>query len=91
MIFDITGVRGARPCIAGTGITVQRIAILTNEGLRPQEVVTDVFGEDVVTLAQVYGALAFYELNKEELDRDLLAQDAEYERERLSRHAQASA
>ncbi len=72
------GFRGGRPFIAGTGITVDRIAVLTCEGYSPQDIVDDF--RPALTLGQVYAALAFYLLNKDKIDAEILAMDEETER-----------
>src|SRR5450759_3283739 len=50
-------IRGGRPCIAGTGVSVRRIAQWHNMGLIPEEIVRK-FGH--LSLAQVHAALAYY-------------------------------
>jgi uncharacterized protein (DUF433 family) len=65
-------IRGGRPCIAGTGVSVRRVAQWHNMGLIPEEIARK-FGH--LTLAQVHAALAYYHANKEEIDADLEAED----------------
>jgi len=69
-------IRGGRPCIAGTGVSVRRIAVWHNMGLIPEEIVRN-FGH--LSLAQVHAALAYYYANKVEIDADLEAEDREAE------------
>lgn len=69
-------IRGGRPCIAGTGVSVRRIAVWHNMGLIPEEIVRK-FGH--LSLAQVHAALAYYYANKTEIDSDLEAEDREAE------------
>ena len=64
-------IRGGRPRIAGTGVSVRTIAVLHNEGLTPEEIVED-YGH--LSLAQVHAALAYYFANKAAVDRDLEAE-----------------
>jgi uncharacterized protein (DUF433 family) len=61
-------IRGGRPCIAGTGVSVRRIAQWHNVGLIPEEIARK-FGH--LSLAQVHAALAYYHANQDEIDRDL--------------------
>ncbi len=61
-------VRGGRPCIAGTGVSVRGIAQWHNMGLIPEEILRK-FGH--LSLAQVYAALAYYHANKAEIDLGL--------------------
>lgn len=62
------GVQGGRPCVAGTSVSVRRIAWWHNAGLVPEEIVRK-FGH--LSLAQVYAALAYYHANRDEIDADL--------------------
>ena len=67
-------IRGGRPCIAGTGVSVRRIAQWHNMGLLPEEIVRK-FGH--LSLAQVHAALAYYRANQAEIDADLEAEEQE--------------
>lgn len=69
-------VHGNRPKIAGTGVTVRRIAAWYAHGCAPEEIVRKV---PHLTLAQVHAALAFYHANREEIDQDLATDEALYE------------
>jgi uncharacterized protein (DUF433 family) len=69
-------IRGGRPCIAGTGVSVRRIAQWYNSGLVPEEI-TQKFGH--LSLAQVHAALAYYHANQAEIDADLEAEARETE------------
>ena len=59
-------IRGGRPCLAGTGVTVQRIVGWYHLGLDPEEI-ADRIGH--LSLAQVHAALAYYHANREEIER----------------------
>ena len=65
-------IRGGRPKIAGTGVTVLRIAGWHNQGFIPEEIAAK-FGH--ISLAQVHAALAYYYSNKEEIDADVQAEE----------------
>ena len=67
---------GNRPRIAGTRITVGRIATLWKQGITPEEMVAN---WDYLTLAQVHAALAYYHANQEEIETILTADEAEYD------------
>jgi uncharacterized protein (DUF433 family) len=67
-------IRGGRPCIAGTGVSVRRIAQWHNMGLIPEEIARK-FGH--LSLAQVHAALAYYHANQAEIDADLEAEARE--------------
>lgn len=67
-------IRGGRPCVAGTGVTVQRIATWYKLGLAPEEIV-DRIGH--LTLAQIHAALAYYHANRDEIEERLAADEAE--------------
>ena len=63
-----SAVRGGRPKIAGTGLSVSRIAGWYRMGLTPEEIALEY---PHLTLAQVHGALAYYHANREEIEADL--------------------
>ena len=66
-----------RPRLAGTGITVQRIALWYKLGYRPEEMVRKY---PHLTLAHVHAALAYYHANQAEIEAGIAADEAEYER-----------
>ena len=70
-------IRGGRPCLAGTGVSVRRIVQWHNVGQIPEEIVQTFGGH--LSLAQVYAALAYYYANQAEIDADLEADDRETE------------
>ncbi|MGA2118029.1 MAG: DUF433 domain-containing protein [Bryobacteraceae bacterium] len=67
-------VRGGRPKIAGTGLTVSRIATCYRTGMTPEEIALDY---PHLTLAQVHAALAYYHVNRDEIEADIAEQEAE--------------
>ncbi len=67
---------GGRPRIAGTGITVRRIVGWYKLALSPEEI-ADRIGH--LSLAQVHACLAYYHANREEIESDLAAEEAEAE------------
>jgi uncharacterized protein (DUF433 family) len=77
LITNSPGVRHGRPCIAGTGITVHRVAILYKLGHSPEEIVRKYEHLDV---AGVYAALAYYHANQAEVDAEIVADEAESDR-----------
>jgi uncharacterized protein (DUF433 family) len=66
-------IRGGRPCIAGTGVTVRRIAAWYNLGLIPEEIAAKI---EHLTLAQIHAAIAYYHANRDEIDSDIAAEEA---------------
>jgi uncharacterized protein (DUF433 family) len=70
-------IRGGWPRIAGTGVTVRRIVVLHQQGLAPDMIADQI---SHLTLAQVHAALAYYDANRDEIEADLAAKEAEYER-----------
>ena len=66
-------VRAGRPKIAGTGVTVMRVAAWYKMGLAPEEISAQ-FGH--INLAQVHAALAYYHANVEEIEADLAEEEA---------------
>ena len=65
-------VRGGRPKISGTGVTVMRIVGWYKSGLSPEEIASQYRH---LSLAQVHAALAYYHANPDEIERDLLANE----------------
>jgi uncharacterized protein (DUF433 family) len=70
-------IRGGRPRIAGTGVTVRRIVGWHQLGQIPEEIADTI---PHLTLAQVHAALAYYYANKEQMDADMAAEEAEADR-----------
>ena len=67
-ITQTPGTCGGRPRIAGTGVSVRRIAGWYKMGRSPEEI-ADQFGH--LALSQVFAALAYYHANRENIDADL--------------------
>ena len=65
-------IRGGRPRIAGTGVTVRRIVGWYKLGLSPEEIAEEI---GHLTLAQVYAALAYYHANRDEIEQDMAQED----------------
>jgi uncharacterized protein (DUF433 family) len=70
-------IRNGRPCIAGTGVSVRRIAAWHNLGLTPEEIAAKI---EHLTLAQIHAALAYYHANRAEIDSDIAAEEASTDR-----------
>jgi uncharacterized protein (DUF433 family) len=76
LIVATPNIRSGRPRIAGTGVTVQRIARDYKMGLSPDEIARDL---PHLTLAQIYAALAYYHANQAAIEEDIDRDDARYE------------
>jgi len=76
MITSSPDFRGGRPHVAGTGMTVMRIAGWYKLGMNPEEIAENIS----LSVAQVYAALAYYHANREVIDADLDAEAEEYDR-----------
>ena len=74
LIVHSEDVRGGRPRVAGTGVTVRRIVGWYKLGLTPEEIVDRV---EHLSLAHVHAALAYYHANQEAIESDMAAEDAE--------------
>jgi len=61
-------VRGGRPKLAGTGMTVTRIAGWYKAGMTPEEIALEY---PHLTLAQVHAALTYYHANQDDIEADL--------------------
>jgi uncharacterized protein (DUF433 family) len=77
LITSSPGICGGRLRIAGTGVSVRRIAGWYKLGQSAEEI-ADQYGH--ISLAQVYAALAYYHANREQIDAELAEEDAEYDR-----------
>jgi uncharacterized protein (DUF433 family) len=77
LITQTPGVCGGRPCVAGTAVSVMRIAGWYKMGLSPEEI-ADQYGH--LTWAQVYAALTYYHANRNEMEAEMAAEEAEYDR-----------
>jgi uncharacterized protein (DUF433 family) len=77
LITHTSDVRGGRPRIAGTGVTVQRIVGWYKLGLSPEEI-SNRIGH--LTLAQVHAALAYYHANQIQIEADITAEELEADR-----------
>lgn len=69
IIIEEPGVRGGRPTISGTGVTVRAVVGYYKLGQSPDEI-ADELG---ISLAGVYAALAYYHLNREAIEADIAA------------------
>ena len=74
-ITRIPGMKGGRPCLAGTGVTVMRVAGWHRMGLEPEAIAAK-YGH--LSLAQVHAALAYYHANRAEIDTDLDQEASQY-------------
>ena len=72
-IVQTPKIRGGRPHIAGTGVTVRRIVGWYKLGLSPEEIAAEI---PHLTLAQVHAALAYYHANQEEIEQDIAEEEA---------------
>lgn len=76
LLVKTPGVCGGRIRIDGTRITVHRIAVLYKQGQNAEEVARTY---PHLSLGQVYAALAYYHANRDEVEAELAADDAEYD------------
>ena len=77
LVVRTADIRGGRPRIAGTGITVQRIVGWYKLGLSPEEI-ADRIGH--LSLAQIHAALAYYHANRDAIEADLATEEEEAQR-----------
>ena len=77
LVVKSPDVLGGRPRLAGTRLSVQRVAGWYKQGLNAEEI-CDRIG--TVMLAQVYAALTYYHSNRQEIEGYLADEKAEYER-----------
>lgn len=77
LIVREPGFKHGRPHIAGTGLTVHRIAIWYKLGHSPEEIAGQY---PHLNVAQVYAALAYYHANQAELEAEIAADQERDER-----------
>ncbi len=68
LIVQTPDIRGGRPRIAGTGVTVRRIVGWYKLGLTAEEIAAEL---PHLTLAQVHAALAYYHANQGEIEQGI--------------------
>ncbi len=77
LITRTSGIKGGTPHIAGTGVTVRTIVRWYKLGMSPEEI----GGEYThLGLGQVYAALAYYHANREDMEAEMIAEEAEGDR-----------
>lgn len=76
LLVRTPGVCGGRIRIDGTRITVHRIAVLYKQGQNAEEVARTY---PHLSLGQIYTALAYYHANRDEVEAELAADDADYD------------
>jgi uncharacterized protein (DUF433 family) len=77
IIVSTPGIVGGRPRIDGTRISVRTIVGWYKQGYSAEEI-TEQY--EHVSLAQVYAALTYYHANQEEIEADILAEEALYDK-----------
>jgi uncharacterized protein (DUF433 family) len=77
LISSTPGVAGGRPRLAGSGVSVRAVAARHRQGERAEEMLEDWPHLD---LARIYAALAYYHANKVQIDEELEAEAALYDK-----------
>jgi uncharacterized protein (DUF433 family) len=67
-VVQIGGVRGGRPVVRGTGLTVELLARFHQMGTSPDELLATY---PQLTPAALYDALSYYHDRRDEIDRDI--------------------
>ena len=65
-------IRGGRPKIAGTGMTVSRIAGCYKVGMTPEDIALEY---PHLTLAQVHAGLTYYHANRDEIEAGITQEE----------------
>ncbi len=76
MLVKTPGICGGRIRIDATRITVHRIATLYKQGQTAEDIARTY---PHLSLGQIYTALAYYHTNRQEIEAELAALDAEYD------------
>ena len=85
LITSTRGVNGGRPCVAGTGTSVQHISVLYRLGMSAEEIVAEL---PHIEQKYIFAALTYYFANREAIDRQ--AADDEELGLRLAREHEAT-
>lgn len=64
-----------RPVLAGTRTSVRKIAGLYNQGNNAEEIARRL---NHLNITQIYAALTYYHANKQEIERDIAAEQTAY-------------
>ena len=70
-------IKDGTPRIAGTGVTVPRVVSWYKHGLTPEEIAREI---GHITVGQVHAALAYYHVNRAEIETLLAQENADFER-----------
>jgi uncharacterized protein (DUF433 family) len=71
LIVSRPDIRGGRPCLAGTGMTVHAVAARHMQGMSAQQILEEFPDLD---LGRIHAALAYYYANKAQIEADLRAE-----------------
>lgn len=71
LIVSRPDIRGGRPCLAGTGMTVHAVAARHMRGMSAQDILEEFPDLD---LGRIHAALAYYFANKTQIEADLKAE-----------------
>jgi len=84
------GIKSGTPHVAGTGVTVRTIVRWYKLGMSPEEIAAEY---PALSLAQIYGALAYYHANRQPMDSEMAVEETEsvrIEQEHLHLHKSAA-
>ena len=76
LIYAEPALHGGKPCLAGTGMTVQAVAAMHRQGRTAEQIQADFPDLDI---SLFYAALTYYYANHERIDADLAADAALYD------------
>lgn len=77
LISRTPGIKSGTPHIAGTGVTVRTLVRWYKLGMSAEEIAAEY---PQLSLAQIYGALAYYHANRDDMEVHLAAEEAESDR-----------
>jgi uncharacterized protein (DUF433 family) len=73
LIVRSPDIRGGRPRLAGSGVTVRRVVAWYRPGLNAEEIAARI---GHVAVGQIYAGLAYYHANRDEIEADLATEEA---------------
>ncbi len=77
LLWSKPGMNGGRLCLEGTGFSVFQAVAMFKQGYSAEDIG---YSYPHLKMSHIYAALAYYLVNREEVDRELAAEAAEHDR-----------
>lgn len=87
LIVTKPGYAGGKPHIQGTGITVISVGLFAQDGEAAEQIISEHYPQ--LSLAQVYAALAYFHVNRAEIDAILDEEERNFREGEAAQHTAA--